>query len=443
MTRALYLGVLVAVRLTVVVLLGVLLLTAPPRAADLAGTITSSLYLWDTGDEAAQDRDHARFYTTLVTDFLNLGSDQVSFHGQYYVATDLAATADHTRTRIVRTYLKWKPDGSRGELALGRIFVSGGLLPTTIDGVSGNVRFGRSMSVYGCAGATVPVTESPELGDWEDSNFLGASLRGIEFLKTSLGLGFWRRTNRRNQLPDSSAWSDIVSDDLAEQTFFLEGSSRPTEQVGARFTIQYDEPQSRLRKAHVRVPILFRDKFQAEPYYLYRRPYIDANSIFSAFPQEPLSEYGLVLRRVRKSGWAALTYSYTDYYKDSANHLRLRSRCHDVSFGIGLREGYPGDGVDIDASYAARLRKNLTLRTSAMYARFKYDNMDRDKNETFSLRLALASRLARHLSLDIEGQGLSQGIRSQMKSGFIGYRYDIRLLIRLRYLFDIRGSGSS
>jgi hypothetical protein len=411
-------------------------------ALDLSGTITNSLYTWDTADTSSEDGNHARFHTTLVTNLTGLGSPRLSFHGQFHGSTELAADDDDTRTRIARSYVKWRPGRTGTSVLLGRVFVSGGLLPIAIDGFTGSVGITRYASVYGCAGAVVPVTESPELGDWEESYMLGASVRGLKLHGARFGFGFWRRTRKRRDLPEGSAWREITSEDLAEQIVFFEGRSSLTRNLTAGVGIQYDEPNSELRKAQIKLPVSISTELQIEPRFLYRRPYVDANSIFSVFGQEPITEYGVSLRYALRESRYGVNYAHTEYHNDSADRVAIRARYHGLSLGISLNDGYAGEAVSVSGSHSLRLCSLASIRPSASYTKFRFGGVEGKKNEAFSSSLVLNTRLARRLALDIEGQGLSQGIRSQPGSGFIGYDHDIRFLVRLRYVFHVNDSGN-
>jgi hypothetical protein len=432
----------VAVILASVALLSNLADCPRAYALDLSGTLTSSLYTWDAADTSSENGDHARFHTTLVTNLTDIGSPQLSFHGQFQGSTDLTADNDDTRTRIARSYIKWRPDRTGTSIRLGRVFTSGGVLPAAIDGFAGSVGIGRYASVYGCAGAVVPTATSPELADWDDSHILGASVRGLRLHGTRFGLGFWRRTRKRVDLPDGSAWSEITSEDLAEQILFFEGLRHLTSNITAGVGIQYDEPNSRLRRAHVKLPVSISTEFEIEPRFLYRRPYIDANSIFSVFGQEPISEYGVNLRYAPRDAQYGLYYAHTEHHDDSSDRVAIRARYHGLSLGIRLNDGYAGEAMGVSGSHSVRLCSRARITPSVSYTRFRFSGVDRKKNETFSSSVVLNTRLAHRLTLDIEAQGLSQGIRSQPGSGFIGYNHDIRFLLRLRYVFHVRGSGN-
>lgn len=409
-------------------------------STELSGTITASVLSTDTRAFSAHDPTRARFYTTLVGNALGVGWDQLSIHAEVSGSSDFAAGPDWPRSRVARCYLQWKPRAFRGDLRLGRLYVYGGL-PLTIDGLAGTVRLGRSVSLYATGGAVVPVTNSPQLGKWEDAHFISASVRGLELPATKVALGFWRRTNVRGLIPDipvDSEWNSITSDDLAEQTFFLESASELSTYADLDASLEYDEPDGKLRKVRAKSSLRLSERAHAEPYLLYRRPYIDANSIFSVFPSEPSWEYGLGLRYLVQGATCQARYGYIKYSEDSSNRLSVGARYRDLSLNLALAEGYGGDAAGLTGSYVRRIWRTVTLRPTASYTRYRFGGLDNGKNSEYWASINLSAKLVGTAVVDVVGQAYGRNIRPEVRDGATGYEHDLRLVVRVRYAFGIR-----
>lgn len=285
-----------------------------------------------------------------------------------------AGDSDDLLGRLYYLYLNYALPGNRGDVRLGRQFVSVGAGAGTVDGVRVDVRKLGPVSLTLFAGLDVYFAETTDRTH-SDSWLVGASAGGSLFGGNHLEVSYLSRYDLGDPVREIFGFH-------ADQRFF--------EKATAYFDYRYDylhDSDSEILAGVQLYPFSRRILVTGEYYSSY--PTFDADTIYTAFA---VTRYWEALGRV---DWVVSeeislfgAYTRSDYDGPDANTGTLGIRARPkrieglgVKASVDLREGYPGDrtGFRIDADY--RRGKGL-LAGGVTYDVFQRDSMTGDFSGT-------------------------------------------------------------
>jgi hypothetical protein len=163
--------------------------------------------------------------------------------------------------------------------------------------------------------------------------------------------------------------------------------------------------------------------------YVYRRPQIDLNSIFSVFDQKSNHEIGLrasyrIVSPLRVFG----RYTQVSYPGDRSQLLTLGFQFTQGYLGYNKRTGYGGQNDALVGNISLPLTKKLLVKLGSNLSFYRIVESQGNQQEALAFSAGLNYRPKSAFSLDIEGQELHNHSSSST----------FRLLILSSYWFSVK-----
>lgn len=273
-----------------------LLLPAAASSQALSARFSTTAYVSEFFRGEDESARLFRAHELLQLTIGQLAGNRLSFHTYLQISDDLSESfKGDPRARFMHAYFNWQSASRRLQLRLGRQRVYGGVAYGSIDGITAEWRAWKSLSARIFAGSLAQVDGYLEFDKWADAHLWGGRLavRKSSATKTGkrsfeIGASFMQRSRTPEDLP--GAFRAEPARLTAEQQRLFGADARVTlggYQVFAR--ADYDVLRENIRRLSGEMQ---RD-FAAATFglgYLFRRPLVDNNSIFSAFAYEPMQE---------------------------------------------------------------------------------------------------------------------------------------------------------
>ncbi|HZW37147.1 MAG TPA: hypothetical protein VFF01_09405 [Candidatus Deferrimicrobiaceae bacterium] len=301
-----------------------------------------------------------------IVEYLSIGAPAIDNGGRFSAfgygrvsrqfnsgEAEIFSNSDDILGRLYYMYLNYAVPGNRGDIRLGRQFVSVGAGAGTIDGLRIDARNLGPLSFSVFAGYDVRFRETTDLS--RDGDYLTGAAVGGEFLKegavlhhTNIEVSYLRKYNE----------PDIVREMLgvhADQGIYKKAKAY----LDWRYDLLHEANSEFLAGVKLnpfsRIVTITGEYFSSYPNF-------DADSIFTVFA---VSRYWEALGRVdyivnpRTTLYASYTRADYDGPTADIGTLGVRFRPEKIK-GLGiraavdLRSGYPGDltGFDLSADYA-------------------------------------------------------------------------------------------
>ena len=384
---------------------GIIIMAMPAFAVSVSGRSTTSVYAFESTAPDGSSVRNTRGYESVRLNVGAIGVPQLSFHTYLHGTTDLTEEADSDpRLRIYRAHLTWKQSGQR--VQAGRQRVLAGVGYGSIDGVRGDLEHhGLRLTAY--AGSLVPLDRSTHLNSLEDAHLVGLRLSSDRLLSnTSIAVSFADRERNREE---TTAGSTTLTERVAARRLVGLDVARSTE-GGHRLQgrVDYDLLDDELRRSDVSGTYQHSGNLSVQAEWLWRKPSIYENALFSFFDVGDFQEFGgrinyQVSDDVTLSGHVA-TVLYDGDDSQRVGLTAVLDQRHSIGYYRSM--GYAGayDGIVGNLQYA--LTPKLALRGQLDLAAYeRYEGVD-DRDELVTAVVGLGFRPDRMTLLDLQLQGL-------------------------------------
>lgn len=426
----------------------ILVLCLPPGifAVGVAGRFTTAAYTYEREIPDSLNTGAIRFFQTGSLTLTGLGSPRASLQTSLRTSLDLIHRAENDpSTRVYSAFWRWA--GESVTFTGGRQFISAGVGVGTVDGMRIAVRFKDYLRLDFYGGTLAPLGRSRVFNAWDDGHMAGIHLVSKKMAGTTLGASFFRRTRRVEPYwsrlgagyPDS-VWVDRV---VLNGSYEVRPNALDQEMAGLDIEKTVG-PSSlygwldlglagpvRVRRGEVeyRFSAVRSTAFIS---YLFRSPWASANSIFSIFTQRPShevtgrGEVRISLAWGLSGDVSALSFAGRAGFR-AGGGITLANGY----LGYTLRRGYGGTSDGIGLEIRPRLGGKVWMDVGGHVESFRYEEGPGARSRVLSGTLGVNFRPTKHLSLSVEGQGLSQNLRTPTRlNPFPGLRHDFRFYFR-------------
>ncbi len=352
-----------------------LLIAAPAAAADLS-VRSSTQYLWYTDPFSNDDQGDVVQYLKVDAAGLDSGKRlSVSGYGRLsrqFGADDktLPGNSDDVLGRLYFLYADYSLPSDRGQVRMGRQYVSVGAGAGTVDGVNVELRNLGPVSASVFGGYNVAFAEISDRT--RGGNYLaGGSLGGSFFEGNNVSVSYLRKYDQ----------SDIV-----REMFGAHADQRILGKAKAYVDWRYDvlhQANAEFLAGVKAIPFSVPFVLTGEYYDSY--PTFDADTIYTAFAVTRYKEIGARADYFLSSEWTLNAgYANSDYEGPTADQFTFgvtarpkRLEGLRVKASVVARNGYPGDmtGFQVSGEYSA---KKATVGAGLDYDVIQRDSMTGD-----------------------------------------------------------------
>jgi len=408
------------------------------------GRFTTSLYTFERFDTVGSSTTYVRAFQTAQ---LSVAEGDLSFHTYVIGAMNGAgAFGDNGRVRLYNLYMRWANIGSIGELSLGRQAVYAGAGNGTIDGLSARVRLlDDQITVRGHAGSTVNQDFSGLRKNWHDNLSFGGQIMTTALQDARIGLSY---LNRREQ--QDPYWTLRTRDTTFTPVPYYvaplpENEERVSADVAYAFgelvtvygRYDYDVLYRNTARGQGAVRVTVSPALALTGEYIYRKPRVSFNSIFSAFTLNAVSEieggveYSLKPMPGRFGGLPLFLFAklgYVSYSDDKSMRWTVGWSTTYGSMSYSHGSGYAGDihSFNVQGSYPL-FDRVLVPTVGLSMARYRL-SADAPSEDALAILAGATVRPLKQFSFDVQGQWMKNKL----------YDRDMRLQVRLNYWFAER-----
>lgn len=424
-------------RRAITALLTLLILGAGSAPAQLVnGRFTTSFYTFERFDTVGSSATYLRAYQSVQ---LSVAQQDFSIHTYFQGAVNgTNQFGDNGAVRFYSLYFRWANIAKLLDLNLGRQAVYAGAGNGTIDGLTARARiWDDRITLTGYGGATVRDEYTYVRKNWHDNLNLGGQVVTTVVPGARVGLSYM---NRREEADPYWALRSrdtsyipvpyyIANESTSRQLGSAEASLWDGDMVSVYGRYDYDFNYKETSRGQGSVRVNVTPVLALTGDYLYRKPQISFNSIFSAFTMNSTSqveggvEYGFtpLLRAFGKLG----VVSYTDTTSMTWS-LGLNTGYGSVSYSGG--NGYAGalQSFSVMGSYPF-LGRALVPSLGLSYTAYRL-SADDPKDNALAILLGLSVRPVGNFSFDVQGQWMKNRL----------YDRDMRLQVKLLYWFAER-----
>ena len=418
--------------------------TAPAQLVN--GRFTTSFYTFERFDTVGSSKTYVRAFQAV-----QLSAAQGDFSLQTYLLGAVNGTGefgDNGRVRFYNLFARWSNIARVGELTLGRQAVYAGAGNGTIDGLSARVKFLDNMfTVRGYAGSVVNQDFTGIRKNWHDNLSFGGQVITTIVHDARIGLSYMNR--RQEQDP---YWTMRNRDSTFTPVPYYFSPLPENEELGSadvsydvgeiatvygRYDYDFNYRNTARGQGAVRVHATPALAFTGE--YIYRKPHVSFNSIFSAFTLNSVSEieggveYSMKPVFGNPGGSPCLLFGklgYVSYTDDKSLRWTLGVSMMYGSMSYSHGSGYAGDihTFNLQASYPL-LDRMLVPTVGLSLARYRL-SAEVPAEDALAILAGATVRPLKQFSFDIQGQWMSNKL----------YDRDMRLQVRLNYWFAERMS---
>lgn len=435
------------------------------HSQSLNARFSTSVYSWENQFADSTASKSFRGYQTALIHAYGVGLPNLSFHTYFRGAYDMGSgkVTDNPDYRVYSMYAQWKNTDQKAyqlDVRAGRQQVLTGLRSPTIDGIRVDYSSENNYSISGYYGALPPADGSLAVLKPFERHAMGAKVSTSKFLKTHASLTFVDKSrdgayaHTLNYLGGDSLFR---YPDMQERLIAFDLNRVFLEKVNWFYHVEYDMLQKNLRRISTDVQYTHDKNLFVAAEYIYRRPNVMYNTIFSSFDDI----------HANQEIWLRGNYRINDLWSVNAEYANVFYDLKDAwRYGLGVgfwrtslnyqrRMGYGGT-IDM-ISAAAYYPVNDKLRTdcSVSYARFDLaDDITKDSwpypanpgdwdrynlerqimsntNTSITATARVNYEFFRSFNVDVEGQFLLQNIKSSPI--YAGNKSDLRLFIRANY----------
>ena len=416
-----------------------LILGAASAPAQLVnGRFTTSFYTFQRFDTVGTSRTYLRAYQSAQ---LSMAQNDFSIHA--YLQGSVNGTnqfGDNGNVRFYNLYLRWANIGKAVDLNLGRQAVYAGVGNGTIDGLTARARiWNDQITVTGYGGATVNDGYTGIRKDWHDNLNLGGQVVTTLVPGARIGLSYMNKreeadpywTLRARDTTFTPVPYYIANESVARQLGSADASWWYGDVVSVYGRYDYDFNYSETSRGQGSIRVNVTPAVALTGDYVYRKPQISFNSIFSAFTMNATSqveggvEYGFspLLRAFGKLG----VVSYTDTTS--------------MTWTFGFNTGYGSVSYSGSNGFAGALQSFSVMGAypctgsivvpslGLTYTSYRLSAED-EKDNALAVLVGATVRPVRNFTFDVQGQWMKNRL----------YDRDMRLQVKLMYWFAERVS---
>jgi len=327
------------------------------------------------------------------------------------------------------------------DLKIGRQYLTAGAGRGTIDGASFKFKLGdRKEAHFSFFGGYLTPGAYDFTGynkKFSENYLAGAQLYFYGVKDLSVGLSY---ANKRRAM--DSYWA-IRPDEVFNQKEVLIEPEARSEMLGGmdvryRFKQKHnfygraywDFLTNKFQKGEINANIAVTDKFRFSAGYYYRQPQLSINTIFWVFNYQKYQEVE-----------GGLDYAFKFYNTDlnvygrvagliydDDNSIKIQFGVSSPWYGLGYTKytGYAGGSDGVYGYFNKNVvQDKLVLTSSLSYSSYNIGDYNTEKSDVFSGVLGFTYRPINHISVDAQGQFLTNDI----------YKFDTRFLVGFNYWF--------
>jgi hypothetical protein len=429
------------------------------KAQTLNARFSTSVYSWQNQYADSSSATSFRGYQTAminVSDFGNrFGVSNLSFNTYVQTWNDFSTkTSRDPNYRVYNMYVRWRNSDdtpNRWDVHLGRQQILTGLRSPVVDGARVDFAHSADYSVMGFFGALAPVdgTISLPIKPYERRAF-GAKVSTSKFYGFNTSLTYYDRKSdateyfSRDMFGRDSLVVPVVKERLAgfdlQRTFMKD--------LNWYGHAQYDFLMKNLQRASTDFQYTATKDIFVAAQYIFRRPQLTYNSIFSAMDDLKSNQEIWFRGRYRISPMWSVNAEYANvfyFYKDAWRY-GVGVTFWRTGLSYNRRMGYGGTMDMVTLSAYCPVTPKVRLNGSLSYTRFKLaDDITPDLVKLFAASYTTLNNtntsltavgrinfdLMKSFNVDLEGQYLSQDFKSYPLLG--SSKTDVRLFVRANY----------
>lgn len=410
------------------------------------GRFTTSFYTFERFDTVGASKTYVRAFQAV-----QLTAAQGDFSLQTYLLGAVNGTGefgDNGRVRFYNLFLRWANIGKVGELSLGRQAVYAGAGNGTIDGIAGRVKLlDNQVTVRGFAGSVVNPEYTGIRKNWHDNLSFGGQVITTALPDARIGLSYMNRKQEQDPY-----WTLRNRDTTFTPVPYYFSPLPETEELGsadasysfgeiatayARYDYDFSYKNTARGQGAVRVNATPALAITGE--YIYRKPHVSLNSIFSAFTLNAVSEieggveYALHQQPGRLCGLPVFLFAklaYVSYTDDKSMRWTLGGSTTYGSISYSHGSGYAGDihTFNVQGSYPF-FDRMLVPTVGVAIARYRL-SAEAPAEDALAILAGATVRPMKQFSFDVQGQWMRNKL----------YDRDMRLQVRVNYWFAERMS---
>lgn len=446
--------------------LTILFLPGLIQAQTLNARFSTSVYSWENQFADTSASSSFRAYQTGIIHANGVGMPNLSFHTYFRGAYDMGSgkVTENPEYRVYSMYAQWKNTEQKThklDVRAGRQQVLTGLRSPTIDGLRVDYTNEDNYSVTGYYGALPPDDGTLSMLKPYERHALGAKVTTSKYLKTNASLTFVdkSRSGSFDYIQSPPGTPDIIFQrpDMQERLIGFDLNRMFMEKINWFYHVEYDLLQSNIRRISTDVQYTHNKDLFVGMEYIYRRPNVMYNTIFSSFDD----------LHANQEIWLRSNYRINDLWSVNAEYANVFYELKDAwRYGIGVgfwrtnlnyqrRMGYGGTMDMISASAYYPVNDKLRTNCSVSYARWDLgDDIDEKRfplpanpedwdqynlarqvfhntNTSITAIARVNYEFFRSFNVDVEGQFLSQNLKSSPV--FAGSKSDYRVFVRANY----------
>lgn len=430
-----YKGVMVYCLFILPILILLLPISATPMT--ISGRFNTSFYDWERQDNDSTSTQHLRAYQSAILNIGKIGQRDISFHSYVYATSDLAEKAsDDPRLKIYNLYLDWKRIARRVDVTLGRQRIYEGVGFGTIDGGRIGIRLREDVTFTGYAGILMPLGKSNHLNSWSDGHLWGGQLMITGAGGADIRLSFVRRDRAplRYRAPERLYNDQIYRDNELQiqkntqqvQLIGLDLRKTMNGTINLYGRLEVNTTPFKIWEGEIITRYEVTKDVRVTGEFIHWAPQIPTNSIFSVFDIQSNNQIALrgnyrLNRYVNLSAYAVTVL----YDGDNAQRIGVGANVGEGYIGYSRRIGYGGESDGLMASLRQPVGKKLWIRGDVNLSGYKLNEETQERDNQIGGSLGITYEPEKHVSFDIEGQGIRNKV----------YDRDFRFFFRANYWF--------
>ncbi len=408
------------------------------------GRFTTSFYTFERFDTVGSSKTYVRAFQGV-----QLSATQGDFSLQTYMLGAVNGTSefgDNGRVRFYNLFLRWANIGKMGELSLGRQAVYAGAGNGTIDGLSARVKFlDDKFTVRGYAGSVVNQDYTGIRKNWHDNLSFGGQVVTTVIPAARIGLSYMNRKQEQDPY-----WTMRNRDTTFTPVPYYVAPLPENEELGSadvsydfgeiataygRYDYDFNYKNTARGQGAVRVHATPALAFTGE--YIYRKPHVSFNSIFSAFTLNAVSEieggveYSVKPVPGQLCGLPFFVFAkigYVSYTDDKSLRWTLGWSTTYGSMSYSHGSGYAGDIHTFNLQGSYPLCDRMLIPTVGLsMVRYRL-SPEAPSEDALAILAGATVRPLKQFSFDLQGQWMKNKL----------YDRDMRLQVRLNYWFAER-----
>ncbi len=415
------------------IFIGLVLLSASVSAQLMTGRLTTSFYGFEGRDSVLAKELYLRAYENV---YFNAAYEDYSFTMNAMVSNDFGSTIETDPELRVNSFLmKVKNIGGHADISAGRQFVFAGVGSGLIDGISGSAKFlDNTLALTGYGGNNVTQSRDIRKQYIGNKGLFGGQITYAPIEDGVVGVSYMNKRWQRKP------YTALRMDSLFNP-YSIVINSRPNEEERASIDIEYQHDQLYSIQAKTDYDILTEEISKVQAFtrigimkelnvtaeYIFRKPRLAYNSIFSVFNINSTKEIegGLEYRPMSKTFLFA-RFANVNYVDESSQRVVVGGTYDFISATYTQNFGYAGElnGVSVQASYPM-MDRTFTPMGAVGYATYKHAATD-PSNEVFNGTLGVIYRPIQTLSTDLQMQWMSNP----------QYKSDMRIFLKINYWFN-------